>query len=113
MNDENEMSNLKDLYDELWSDAKTLVQDMAGSIKLYRNSSYLLLAMNLYPIYWIYMRVFFIPIRFFNEGFLVATILELFAIVILTFFGIKLQRVYLKLKGRYAKLLKMKSELED
>ena len=113
MNDENEMPSLKNLYDELWSDAKNLVQDMAGSITLYRNASYLLLAMNLYPIYWIFMRVFFIPIRFFNEGSLVAVLSELFTIVILTFFGIKLQRVYLKLKNRYAKLLKMKSELED
>ena len=99
MNDENEMSNLKDLYDELWSDAKTLVQDMVSSINLYRNSSYILFALTLYPIYFILLNVFLIP--------------SLFALVILTYFGIKLQRVYLKLKGRYAKLLKMKSELED
>ena len=98
MNDENEISKLKDLYDELWRDAKTLVQDMAGSINLYRNSSYSLFALSLYPIYLILSGVFVIS--------------SLFAIVILTFFGIKLLRVHLKLKDRYAKLLKMKSELE-
>lgn len=99
MNDENEISKLKDLYDELWRDAKNLVQDMAGSINMYRNASYLLFALNLYPIYLILLGVFVIS--------------SLFAIIVLTFFGIKLLRVHLKLKDRYAKLLKMKSELED
>ena len=113
MNDENEMSNLKDLYDELWSDAKTLVQDMAGSIKLYRNSSYLLLAMNLYPLYWLFMWAFIIPRHLFDDSGLYSMLSYLVAIVILTYFGIKLQKVYLKLKCRYEKLLKMKSEFED
>ena len=113
MNDENEISNLKGLYDELWSDAKNLIQDMQKSISLYKYSSFLLFGLIIYPIYHIFLTVFVMPRYFLNEGVLFGLISYLFVIIILVFFGFRLLRIYLKLKKRYSKLWKMRSELED
>jgi len=113
MSEDDEMSNLKDLYDELWDDAKNLIKDMIGSISLYKYSGLLLLGLNIYPIYNLFLWTFVIPRMFLNEGIIFSMFLYLFAIVILTFFGLKLLRTYLKLKKRYLKLWKMRLEVED
>jgi len=113
MYDENEMSQLKDLYEELWADAKTLIQDMAGGIAVYRFSSFLLFIMNFFPIFSIITSV--ISILRGNIGFweLYNLIVPSVAVVFFTYLGLKFRNVYSRLKDRYAKLLKMKSELED
>lgn len=113
MSEDTQMSNLKELYDELWSDAKNLIQDMAGGVSLYKYSSFLLLALNAYPIYWICLYVFVIPRQFLNDWIIFMIFSYLVSIAILTFFGLKLLRVHLKLKNRYSKLMKMRLEFED
>ena len=112
MSEDNEMSSLKDLYDELWDDAKNLIKDMTGSISLYKYSGLVLLGMNIYPIYNLFLWAFVIPRMFINDGVIFGMFSYLFAIVILTFFGFKLFRTYLKLKKRYSKLWEMKLEVE-
>jgi hypothetical protein len=113
MSEDIQMSKLKELYDELWSDAKNLIQDMAGSVSLYKYSSLLLLALNAYPIYWICMYLLVIPSQFLNNWIIIMILSYLVAIMILTYFGFKLLRLYLRLKKRYSKLMKMRLELED
>ena len=112
MSEDDEMSTLKDLYDELWDNAKKLIKDMMGSISLYKYSSLLLLGLNIYPIYHLFMWEFVIPRQFINDGVFFGIFSYLVAIVLLTFFGFKLLRTYLKLKKRYSKLWKMRLEVE-
>jgi hypothetical protein len=110
---EEEFSSLKDLYNELWEDAKNLVKDLTSSISLYKYSGLLLLGLIIYPLHNILMWTFLIPRDFLNEGVLFGLISYFFIIILLAFFGIKLLRTYLKLKKRYSKLWKMRSDLED
>ena len=112
MSEDDEMSTLKDLYDELWDDAKNLIKDMTGSISLYKYSGLLLLGLNIYPIYRILLWVFVIPRYFLSEGILFGLIQYFFVIIIFGFFGFKLLRTYYKLKKRYSKLWKMRLEVE-
>jgi len=112
MSEDDEMSTLKDLYDELWNDAKNLIKDMTGSISLYKYSGLLLLGLNIYPIYHLFMWAFVFPRIFLKDEIIFGMFSYLFAIVILTFFGFKLLRTYLKLKKRYSKLWKMRLEVE-
>ncbi len=114
MSEDNEMSSLKDLYDELWSNAEILIQDMAGSLSFVKYSSFLLLALNAPPIYYLYVYFFEIPKHFLSEwGMMFNIVSYLSAIVILTFSGLKLLKTYLKLRNRFSKLMKMRLELED
>ena len=106
MSKDDEMSNLKDLYDELWDDAKSLIKDMTGSISLYKYSGLLLLGLAIYPIYSLFNIAFVFQTWFPIDLFILPILSDLLAIVILTFFGLKLLRTYLKLKKRYSKLWK-------
>jgi hypothetical protein len=110
---DNDLSNLKEVYNELWNDAKNLVKDMTGSISLYTYSSFLLLVLNLYPIYQIFLWVVVIPRTFLNDWIIFNIFSYFFVIGILTFFGLKLLKTYLKLKKRYSRLWKMRLELDD
>ena len=112
MSEDDEISTLKDLYDELWDDAKNLIKDMTGSITLYKYSGLLLLGLAIYPIYGLFNIAFVFQNWFPIEQFTLPILSDLFATVILTFFGFKLMRTYLKLKKRYSKLWKMRLEVE-
>jgi len=113
MHDENELVELKELYEELRADSKTLIRDMVGGISMYRFSSYLLFLMTFFPIYYVIMAL--LGIISGNSGFWewYNLIVNSVAIGFFTLFGWKLRNAYSKLKDRYAKLIKMKSNIED
>jgi len=112
MEDE-ELTPLKTLYDELWSDAKTMIKDMNRSISMYFFAGLMGLAMSV--------------VAFGSTISNIAKILSgaagaleyFYAIstslgsVILVIYGISMLRWYNKLKNRYSRLMQMEKTIED
>ena len=112
MADKNEeLPQLKELYDELWNDARSLIKDMNKSIYVYLFAGFLSLVFSTIMIG--------SGIANWNKIFLgdaetltyVYVIAETFGSVIYVIFGITLLYWYRKLKRRYSKLVKMEESL--
>ncbi len=110
--DENEeLLQLKALYDELWNDARNLVKDMNKSIYVYLFAGFLSLVFSVIMIG--------SGISNWNKIFsgdtdtltYVYVIAETFGSFIYVAFGVTLLYWYRKLKGRYSKLIKMEESL--
>jgi len=110
--DENEeLLQLKALYDELWNDARNLVKDMNKSIYVYLFAGFLSLVFSVIMIG--------SGISNWNKIFsgdtdtltYVYVIAETFGSFIYVVFGVTLLYWYRKLKGRYSKLIKMEESL--
>ena len=106
-----ELTQLKELYDELWNDARSLIKDMNKSIYVYLFAGFLSLVFSAIMIG--------SGISNWNKVFsgdtdtltYVYVIAETFGSVIYVAFGITLLYWYRKLKGRYSKLIKMEQSL--
>ena len=113
MQNEEEMMQLKALYEELWSDAKTMIKDMRRSISMYQLSGFLLLMFSLVffqRAFVTYFDVFAGTAEFWDYY---SMIVNTFGTIVLIILGIHLLRWYYKLKDRYAKLVQMEKTIED
>ena len=110
-NENEELPQLKALYDELWSDARTMIKDMNKSIFVYLFAGILSLVFSAITIG--------SGISNWNKIFLgdastltyVYVIAETFGSVIYVMFGITLLYWFRKLSVRYSKLIKMEQNL--
>jgi hypothetical protein len=110
-NEDEELPQLKALYDELWTDARTMIKDMNKSIFVYLFAGFLSLVFSTIIIgttisdwYKIVsgsaetLTYFYAPV-------------ETFGSAVYVIFGIMLLYWYRKLRGRYSKLINMEKSL--
>ena len=110
-NKDEELPELKTLYDELWSDARTMIKDMKRSIYIYLFTSFITLVFSTIMIG--------TAISEWNKIFLgnVSTFTYVYAIagtlgaVIYVAFGVALLYWYNKLKNRYARLIQLEKTI--
>ena len=113
MQNEEEIPKLRELYDELWHDAKTLIHDMKEGISMYKFSGILICLFAYAPCLSSLMGFLKIiageadVINYFNAFF------GAFATLFFVLIGVRLIRFYYRLKERYAKLLEMEKRIED
>jgi hypothetical protein len=103
-----ELSELKTLYDELWSDARTLVKDMKKSILIYLYAGLVTLIVAFASL--VGALPYFLLLLSLGTGNLVVwavVVIEVVGNVIVISFGARLLIWYRKLKRRYSKLLEM------
>jgi hypothetical protein len=111
--EDKELPELKALYDELWSDARTMIKDMKKSIFVYLFTGFITLAFSAIMIG--------TAISDWNKilSGSASTLTYLYAIagtlgsVFYVPFGVALLYWHNKLKNRYSKLIKIEKELED
>jgi hypothetical protein len=110
--DENEeLPQLKELYDELWDDARSLIKDMNKSIYVYLFAGFLSLVFSVVMIgsgisNW--NKIFSGDANTLTYVYVTA---ETFGSFVYVAFGIALLYWYRKLRGRYSKLIKMEQSL--
>jgi hypothetical protein len=111
--EEGKLPELKDLYDELWRDARTLVKDMNKNIRtvfLYGMMCFIVaivefsLAMNRYE------KVFTSSARWLDWFYLGASIIGVIVFVVA---GISILSWYSTMKKRYQKLIEIEKKLGD
>lgn len=111
--DGEELAELKEIYDELWSDAKTLAKDMRRSISIYLYAGFLTLAMALV------LAISFIGnLTIILSG--AASFLAWYNVVmgatgtvISVGYGAKLIQWYRRFKRKYSKLIALEKKLEE
>lgn len=108
-----ELPELKTLYDELWSDAKTMVKDMNKSISIYLYAGFVTLLVSAFAItaavsylYALFSGASNLTIWFFS-------IMETVSAVVTVAFGARLLSWYRRLKKKYSKLIQMGETLRD
>lgn len=114
MEDDNkELPELKTLYDELWSDARTMVKDMTKSISIYLYAGIVTLLVSAFAItaavsylYALFSGASNLAIWFFS-------IMETVSAVVTVAFGAKLLSWYRRLKKKYSKLIQREKTLSD
>ncbi len=108
-----ELPQLKALYDELWSDARTMIKDMKRSIFVYLFAGIMILAFSAIMIGtaisdWS---------KILSGGASALTyfyaMIETPGAVFCVAFGVSLLYWYNKLKNRYSRLIRIEKELED
>jgi len=109
--EDKELLQLKALYDELWSDARSMIKDMNKSVFVYLFAGFLSLVFSTIMIgsgiaNW--NKIFSGEAETLTYVYVIA---ETFGSVIYVIFGIILLHWYRKLKGRYSKLIKMEESL--
>jgi hypothetical protein len=111
--EDNELSRLKTLYDELWSDAKTMIKDMRNSISIYLYSGLVTLLVSIFGI--TSAVVYFSVILSGSANFMtwLLAIVETIAAILTIAFGAKLILWYRRLKKRYSRLVKMEKDIRD
>jgi len=110
-NEDEELPQLKALYDELWSDARTMIKDMNKSIFVYLFAGFLTLVFSTIMIgtaisNW--NKILSGSASTLTYFYVTA---ETFGSVAYVIFGITLLYWYRKLKNRYSKLIKMEKSL--
>jgi len=108
-----ELPELKALYDELWSDAKTMIKDMKRSISIYLFAGLMTLIVSVI--------VIGTAISEWNKilSGSASTLTYFYAVagiigtVFLVQFGVTLLYWYNKLKNRYARLVRLEKTIED
>jgi hypothetical protein len=109
--EDEELLQLKALYDELWSDARSMIKDMNKSVFVYLFAGFLSLVFSTIMIgsgiaSW--NKIFSGDAETLTYVYVIA---ETFGSVIYVAFGIALLYWYRKLKGRYSKLIKMEESV--
>ena len=108
-----ELAQLKTVYDELWSDAKTMIKDMNRGITmvfLFGVMMFVIFPLTIGTIIEMYSRIALGSARALDYFYLVATA---FGSVVSVVAGIMMLRWYYKLKNRYAKLIQLEKTIED
>ncbi len=111
MEDE-KLVQLKTLYDELWSDARTMIKDLNRSITSVFFFSIVMISLffiELGTVVEMYARIASGSTRVLDYFYLATTT---FGSIIAPIAGIMYLRFYFKLKNRYAKLIQLEKTLE-
>jgi len=112
MGDE-ELSELKKVYDELWRDAKTLIKDMNSNITTVFLFGITMLALSIIEIGTateMYSRIAAGSTEALDFFYLAATA---FGSIVSAIAGVMMLRWYSKLKNRYANLIQLEKTIED
>jgi hypothetical protein len=112
MEDE-ELAQLKTVYDELWSDAKTMIKDMNRNITvvfLFGLTMFAIAPMEFGTVVEMYARITAGSTRWLDYFYLIMTS---FGSVISAVAGVAMIRWYYKLKNRYVKLIQLEKTIED
>jgi len=113
MKEMEELTPLKNLYDELWRDARTMIKDMNRSIKSVFLLGFFMLwgaFMQLLSAHQVYMKILGGSTRWLDYFYLYAIS---FGVVVMIAGGIWTLRSYNELKKRYARLSELEKTLED
>jgi len=108
-----ELPELKALYDELWSDAKTMIKDMNNSITmvfLFGLTMFAIFPISMGTAIEMYSKIVSGTARALDYFYLVAIA---FGSAVTVVAGIMMLRWYYKLKNRYAKLIQLEKTIED
>jgi hypothetical protein len=108
-----ELITLKSLYDELWSDARTMVKDMRRSISLYLYSAMVTFTVAAVTITYAFVYVMNVILGNANLLNYLGAVGETAASVVIVAFGVALIRWYRKLRKKYSRLIQIEKELED
>ena len=110
---EEELIQLKELYDELWHDAKSLIKDMKKSIGVCLYSAIMTFTVLILCISYSVMYCLALLSGETNALYYVGVIVEPLGCVILLVFGVKLLQWYVMFKRRYSKLIELERKIED
>ena len=108
-----ELAQLKTVYDELWSDAKTMIRDMNRNITMVFLFGLVMLAMVpivMGTVVEMYSKIASGSARALDYFYLVATA---FGSVVMVVAGVMSLRWYYKLRNRYANLIRLEKTIED
>jgi len=111
--EDKELPELKALYDELWSDARTMIKDMKRSISIYFFTGFITLAFSVIIIgtatsdWNKILSGSASTLTYFYA--IAATIGAVFNVA----FGVALLYWYNKLRNRYARLIRLEKTIED
>lgn len=105
-----ELAELRSLYDELWSDARTLVKDLRKGIAIYLYAGLLTLVVTFSAILSALPYYFLVLSGAGNMLAWFMVVLETVAAAVIASFGTKLLMWYRKLTKRYAKLIEMEKD---
>jgi hypothetical protein len=108
-----ELPELKMVYDERWRDAKTMIRDMTRTIKAVFFMGYMMLTIALLlslSAHQTYMKVVLGSTRTLDYFYLIA---ESFGVVIMIVAGIWSIRGYYKLKNRYRQIIQLEKTIEE
>ena len=108
-----ELPQLKALYDELWSDARTMIKDMKKSIFVYLFAGFITLVFSTIMIGTAISDWSKILAGGASALTYFYAMVETPGAVFYVAFGVLLLHWYNKLKNRYSRLIKMEKELED
>jgi hypothetical protein len=108
-----ELAQLKTVYDELWSDAKTMIKDMNRSITmvfLFGLTMFAIVPIEMGTSIEMYSKVASGSARALDYLYLAAGAV---GSVVMVVAGVMMIRWYYKLKNRYAKLIQLEKTIED
>jgi len=111
-NDE-ELPELKAVYDELWSDARTMIKDMKRSIYIYLFAGFITLVFSVIMIGTAisdWNKILSGNVSTFTYLYAIAGTL---GVIFYVPFGVLLLYWYNKLKNRYAKLIQLEKTIRD
>jgi uncharacterized BrkB/YihY/UPF0761 family membrane protein len=111
--EDNELAQLKALYDELWSDAKSMIKDMNRSISIYFFAGLITLAFSTIIIGIAVSDLNKILSNGASSLTYFYVIVEVPGAVLMIIFGITLLYWYRKLRKRYQKLIEMEKKIDD
>ena len=109
----NDLTQLKTVYDEFWRDAKTMIKDMRRSINLYSFTGFITLALSAIMIGTAisdWNKILSGNIGPFTYLYAIAGTL---GSVIYVAFGVLLLYWYNKLKNRYARVIQLEKTIRD
>jgi len=113
MENDKELVGLKEVYDELWADAKTLVRDMSKGISVYAYAGYITLIISV--MIWLNFFPNFLTLLSGNGDFWTwyNAIVGAVGLLVTIPYGAKLIQWYRKLKRKYSKLIEMEKNIGD
>lgn len=112
-NESKELPELKILYDELWSDAKTLFRDMSRSISIYLYAGVLTVIVAVFAFTTAYSMFSALSSNTSNIFLWSFGIVEITCAVVAVAFGGLLLSWYRRLRKKYWKLIEMEENLRD
>ena len=113
VNEDKELPELKELYDEMWNDGRTLIKDMNRSIYVYLFAGFITLVFSVIIIGTAISDWNKILTGTTTEFTYFYAMMEIPGAVLYVAFGIFFIYWYTKLKNRYSKLIKLERTIKD
>jgi uncharacterized membrane protein len=111
--EDKELAQLEVLYDELWSDAKSMIKDMNRSISIYFFAGVITLAFSIVIIGTAVSDLTKILSNGAGSLTYFYVIFEVPGAILMIIFGVTLLYWYRKLKKRYSKLIAIEKKIDD